>query len=186
MNNDKLKILIIDDDEIVRETYADVFRQEKFEVEEAVDGVDGLDKATTFVPDAILTGIIMPRMDGFGLKDALGKNVATANIPVFMLSHMGREEDKKKAQDLGIKDFIIKGMISPRQVVEKIRAIFGTSEYKIKLSANDLDGIKLVSDFHLGSGFACPRCQKEMIMILKISDVVKREFTARLVCPDCG
>ena len=185
MENKKIKILVIDDDEAIRETYTDIFRQSGFEVSEAVDGLEGLDKATKEIPDVIFTGIIMPRMDGFALKEALSKNVATSNIPVIIISHMGREEDRVKAEELGIKDFIVQGMVTPREVMEKIRAMFEPGEYKLKFSVNELDAAKLARDFYFNPKFECSNCRKEMILNLKISNIEKKEFIAKIICPEC-
>ncbi|PIP27847.1 MAG: hypothetical protein COX29_04345 [Candidatus Moranbacteria bacterium CG23_combo_of_CG06-09_8_20_14_all_35_22] len=186
MNDKKIRILLVDDEQTIRETYADIFRQAGFEVSEAVDGLDGLDKATKEMPDVIFTGIIMPRMDGFALKEALVKNVNTSKIPVMMLSHMGREEDREKAQNLGVKDFIVQGMISPKEIIEKIQAMFGSEGYLIKFSTSELDALKLAEDLHINQRFECPKCSGEMVLKLKIFDVNKQEFNAKFVCPKCG
>ncbi|MDR3559112.1 MAG: response regulator [Candidatus Pacebacteria bacterium] len=186
MENKKIKILLVDDDEAIRTTYAEVFRREGYVVTEAMDGLGGLDKATQDVPDVIFTGIIMPRMDGFALKEALAKNVATANVPVLMSSHMGREEDRKRAIEMGVKDFIISGMVSPREVVERVRVMLGNSAkgYRIKFSLTELDAPELDEDLQL-SNFQCPECKTEMNLFLTVSDIEKHEFKAKFVCPKC-
>lgn len=89
--NKTKKILLVDDDEMIRGIYSEVFRNNGFEVEEARDGLEGLEKARSIIPDIIFTGIIMPKMEGFDLMEALKKNVATSQIPVFISSHLGRE-----------------------------------------------------------------------------------------------
>lgn len=180
----KIKILLVDDDQSVRTIYADIFGREGFEVVEAEDGVDGLDKATKVLPDVIFSGIIMPRMDGFALKETLSKSVSTANIPVLMLSHMGREEDRKKAIELGAKDFIVQGMITPKQVVEKVRAMFGSNEYRISFEPNEKDGVRLASDLKFAPGFRCKICGSSMEMVAKVSDLASRELSIRIVCPN--
>ena len=109
------KILIIDDDDTIRESYALKFRQEKFEVISAKDGVEGLDLAHKEKPDIIFTGIIMPRMTGFELMGALSKEVSTSEIPVVISSHLGRKEDDQRAKELGAKDFIIHGEVTLNQ-----------------------------------------------------------------------
>lgn len=186
MNDKKIKLLIVEDDEIMRETYVEVFKKEGFEVIEAIDGIEGLDKATKNIPDIIFTGIIMPRMDGFALKDALAKNVATTNIPVIMSSHMGREEDRIKAGQLGIKEFIVQGMISPIEVVEKVKAMFGSGKYVIKFSPNEMDAGKLAQDFRFSPKFECKNCYKSLTLLLKPSNIEKGEFSAKFICPNCG
>lgn len=185
MENKKLKILLVDDDEPIRTTYADVFKKEGYEVTEAVDGLDGLERATEVMPDVIFTGIIMPRMDGFALKDALAKNVATANIPVVMSSHMGREEDRKKAQEMGVKDFFVLGMITPLQVAEKINGMFNLGEYKLSFNIGEMDAPRLADDFHINHNFECPECYSKMTLALRSVNPAEREFKAKLVCPKC-
>ena len=181
----KIKILVVDDDEAIRLTYADIFRSEGFIVAEAMDGLDGLEKAGSESPDIIFTGIIMPRMDGFSMKDALAKNVATANIPVLMLSHMGREEDRKRAIEMGVKEFFVLGMITPNNVVEEIRSMFNNKKYHISFHSDVLDAPKLAEDFHFESGFQCEKCFKQKILSLEISDIARNEFKARFICLDC-
>jgi len=66
------KIIIVDDDDETRTAYAEIFRNKGFKVLEARDGVEGLDIATSEEGiDAIFTGIVMPRMDGFQMIEAL-------------------------------------------------------------------------------------------------------------------
>ena len=116
----KIKILVVEDDKNLRNMYANVFRESGFEVTEAEDGIEGLDRATVENPDVIFTGIMMPRMDGFSMIESLRKNVATAETPILISSHMGREEDRQKANTLGVRFFVIKGYITPKELVEKV------------------------------------------------------------------
>lgn len=186
MSELKTKILLVDDDQMTREIYAEVFKKEGFEVLEAVDGVDGLEKAIANTPHVIFTGIIMPRMDGFSLIEALGKNVATSNIPVAFSSHMGRQEDQAKAQSLGAKDFISRDLVTPNQVVERIRAILNLDSYKIKFSPSDLDAPMLAKEMHFDSDFRCRACESDLILSLRLDDLKGHEFFARFVCSKCG
>lgn len=180
------KILIIDDDEQIREIYAGIFKQEGFEVEEAVDGVEGLDKATKNVPDVIFTGIVMPRMDGFMLKEALSKNVTTANVPVVISSHLGREEDKQKAKEMGVKDFLVRHMVTPKEAVERVRKVLGSGEYRVRINPSELDASNLARDTHMLEGMKCPKCMADLILTLNSSDISQHEFSARIACPKCG
>ena len=183
-NDKKIKVLLIDDDVNIRTTYAEIFKTEGFLVVEAGDGMEGFDKAIAEKPDVIFTGIIMPKMDGFALKDALAKNVATVNIPVLMSSHMGREEDRKKAMEMGVKEFFVAGMITPKKVVENIRALFSLKKYHLKFDVTALDAPKLAADFHL-EGFACGKCNQPKNMVVEVLDVNNKEFKVRFVCLDC-
>ncbi len=186
MEDKKLKILIVDDNNNIRNTYSEIFKKEGFEVSEAIDGLEGLDKATKDAPDIIFTGIIMPRMSGFELMEALKKNVSTSNIPVVISSHLGRQEDKEKANELGAKDFIVRDFYTPYEVAEKIKAVLILSEYKLKFSPDELDARKLAKDMHLADNFKCPDCRKNLILSIKFSDIKNHVFTGLFICPECG
>jgi DNA-binding response OmpR family regulator len=185
MKNKKRKILIVDDDEEIRNLYVDVFKNENYEVIEAFDGIEGIDMATKNIPDVIFTGIIMPRMDGFGLIENLSKNIVTREIPIVISSHMGREEDREKAIKMGIKNFFVVGMISPREIVSRVNALFNALEYRLKINKIELDAFRFNSDLNLGDGFACPKCNAEMILVLKVVNLEKKEFEAKIICPKC-
>jgi len=180
------KILIVDDDETIRTNYVDIFNAENFDVIEAVDGLEGLAKATEENPEVIITGIIMPRMDGFTLIQELKKNVATSSIPVFINSHMGREEDNLRAKDLEVRDFFVQGMVTPKQVVERVKAVFSPTGYKLKFNVDELDAPKIANDFHFKKDFSCPECSETMTLELEILDIGKHIFSAKFVCPKCG
>lgn len=186
MAGKKLKILMVDDDSLTREMYVEVFRNADFDVLEAMDGVEGLDKATKEVPDVIFTGIVMPRMDGFSMIEELKKNVSTANIPVIIFSHLGRETDRQKANVLGVKDFIVRDVISPKQTIKRIKALFVGGEYRIDFNAYSLDAQKLARELGVNNDFQCLECGDKMILRVKLLDPKERKFEAGFVCPKCG
>lgn len=182
----KIKILIVEDDGAIRNMYANVFKNADFEVLEAEDGIEGLDKATKESPDVIFTGIMMPRMDGFSMIESLKKNLKTADIPLLISSHMGWEEDRQKANKLGVRFFIIKGFTPPKEVVEKVRSIFtGGKEYRLEISGLSLDGQNLSKDLGLNNNFRCLECDNELVIKL-ITSADKEGFEGHLVCPSCG
>jgi PleD family two-component response regulator len=182
----KTKILIVDDDENIRGMHAEVFSKAGFEVTEAIDGLDGLDKAIKNPPNVIFTGIMMPRMDGFGLMEALKKNVLTSTIPVVISSHMGREEDQKKSQELGAKDFIVTGYYTPREIINRVKNLFAENEYKLKIDPSALDANKMAKETGLKEGLRCSKCAGGLVMAAKLIDTKNHVFSARFVCSDCG
>ncbi len=186
MEEGKTKILIVDDDEDTRTMYAEVFRKERFEVEEAVDGADGFEKAVANAPHIVFTGIVMPGMDGFALMEALRNREVTRNVPVVISSHMGRQEDQEKAERLGAGDFIARDLNTPNQVVERIRAVLNLESYKLTFNPESLDARKLAREMHFNEKFKCEQCEGNLILTLRLSDVNKREFTAKFMCPNCG
>lgn len=184
----KTKILIVDDDVMTREMYVNVFKQSGYEVLEAGDGVDGLDVASRELPDVIFTGIIMPRMSGFEFMEALRKAVATSKIPVVISSHIGREEDQQRANMLGAKDFIMRDMVTPREVVDRIGRLFVQEgeKYRLQFDANAADAQKLVSELAFSQGFQCMECGERLILDLTLRNPKERLFEAKFICPGCG
>ena len=180
----KFKILIVDDDDIIRETYRQVFQEHGFESISAKDGVEGIDLATKQKFDVILTGIIMPRMDGFQLISALRENIDTKDIPVAIISHLGREEDRRRSNEMGINNFIVQGAMTPREVVDKMRGIIAsTNSFKIGFDYTAWDASALAKKMDLVD-FECPNCQNKMILELTPKPDGKG-FDAFFKCPKC-
>ena len=115
-------ILVADDDTVQRDLYREVFKSNGYRVLAVGDGLEALDKALKDKPDLIFTGIIMPRMDGFELVRNLRNNVATSQIPVIMFSHLGRAEDREKAQSLHV-EFLVKGFDSPSHILGRVKEL---------------------------------------------------------------
>lgn len=136
----KHRILIIDDDEFLRDVYLRVFQNAGFEVFAAEDGAEGLAVATKEHPEIIFTGIMMPNMSGFELMKQLKSRPDASAIPVVISSHLGREEDRKEAGKLGAKAFVIKGLISPKEVVNLISDILEKQIFKVVVDQEKLDG----------------------------------------------
>lgn len=180
--------MIVDDDVELREIYAEILQNSHFDVIQANDGLEGLDIAIKELPDMIFTGIVMPRMDGFDMMEALKKTVMTSTIPVVFSSHMGRGEDKERAMKMGAKDFIVRGMTPPREVVERISSIFSQNgkEYKLSVDPLALDAQELGKDLNMQADFKCHDCNEKMVLDLKMIDGQKRTFEAKFVCPKCG
>ncbi len=183
----KPSILLIDDDDNIREIYAYAFRNADFKVLEARDGLEGLGIANKELPDIIFTGIVMPRMDGFTLMETLAKDVRTAKIPIFVSSHMGREEDRQKANKLGARGFIVRDLVSPAEAVEEISQVLARGgSYRLDFDAYALDAPRLAQSMGLNSNFQCRECNEKMVIEVKLQEDVHCPMKAKLVCPKCG
>ncbi len=119
----KIKILLIEDDSFLVEMYTTKFELEGFDVVSAEDGQKGLDMVKKEKPDIILLDILMPKMDGFAVLDALKKDKALADIPVILLTNLGQKEDVKKGFEKGAVGYLIKAHFMPSEVVDKIKKI---------------------------------------------------------------
>jgi twitching motility two-component system response regulator PilH len=185
--NKKIKILIVDDDPPTRNMYSEVFTNADFDVMEASDGVEGLDIATKNNPDVIFTGISMPRMDGFSLVEQLKKNTQTCNIPVVISSHLGRESDRQRANSLGARDFIIRDVTPPREVVERIKTILTCAgDYLVEINPYNFDAQKLSKDEGISGNFQCPECGGKIVLHLKNTNLKEKKYRVIFVCSHCG
>ena len=99
-------ILIADDEPSIRRTLRDILEYEGYEVEEAVDGDDAYEKASSGQHDLVLLDIKMPKRDGLDVLEALGAD--EAGVPVIMISGHGTVETAVEATKLGATDFIEK------------------------------------------------------------------------------
>ena len=123
MVDEKIKVLIIEDEEMLVNMYISKFEKEGYQAEKASNGRIGLEQAKKIKPDIILLDIMMPEMDGFMVLKNLKTDTGTKNIPIIMLTNLGQEEDIKKGIKLGAIDYLVKANLTPAQVVDKVKEI---------------------------------------------------------------
>lgn len=106
--NDVFKVLIIDDDVSLGTLLSNTLRNEGLDVCTANNGSNGVDKARTDCPDAILMDINMPQMNGFEACELIKKDPAISSIPVIFMMSMGNDNDRIKGFSCGADDYVIK------------------------------------------------------------------------------
>jgi CheY-like chemotaxis protein len=116
-----LRVLLVEDEPALRDIYATKMRMEGFEVVEAVDGVDCLDKVQEQAPDVILLDVIMPMKNGFDTLRDLKANPRTRDYPVVIMSNLGQDYEVKRGIALGAIRFLTKASLTPARMVEEIR-----------------------------------------------------------------
>ncbi len=119
------KVLVIDDEEILRRLLDKKLTREGYIVETAKDGKDGLEKMKKNKPDLILLDIIMPNMGGFELLEVMSKSKDLADIPVVIVSNSGQPVEIDKAKEMGVKDWIVKTEFDPGEVLKKVISQIG-------------------------------------------------------------
>jgi two-component system phosphate regulon response regulator PhoB len=115
-------ILIVEDEEDIRELLSLHLKREGFAVLEAADGALALKLAEKRKPDLILLDIMLPGQDGFTVCKTLQRAAETADIPIMMLTARGEELDRVVGLELGAADYIVKPF-SLREVMLRIRAV---------------------------------------------------------------
>ncbi|MDZ8227174.1 EAL domain-containing response regulator [Nostoc sp. ChiVER01] len=102
------KILIIEDEEAVRENILDLLKAENFETIAAANGRIGLHLAISEVPDLILCDMMMPQLDGYGVLTALRQDPSTVTIPFIFLTAKSAKSDFRQGMNMGADDYITK------------------------------------------------------------------------------
>ena len=105
-NRPSKKILVVDDNHSIRSSVALFLREGGYEVEEAIDGIQGLEKGLTVAPDLILLDVVMPVIDGFKLCQLLREK--GVKVPIMMLTEKSTIEDKFEGFSGGADDYLAK------------------------------------------------------------------------------
>jgi len=123
MNN---RILIIEDDRILRKACEASLAKRGFIVLTASDGEEGISQAEEHLPDLILLDMRMPKMTGEETLAALKQNEKTRSIPVVILSNSTSEGVIQKAETLGAVGYLIKASLSLRELCDRVAEYLGT------------------------------------------------------------
>lgn len=123
------KVLIIEDNNDIRESTAEILNLAGYETFMAKNGKDGVDLALKHLPDIILCDIMMPELDGYGVLYLLNKNATTANIPFIFITAKTERADMRKGMEMGADDYLTK----PFDDIELFKAI--ESRFKKKQQA---------------------------------------------------
>jgi DNA-binding response OmpR family regulator len=115
-------ILVVDDDPVIQTLLHVNFEMEGYKVVEAVDGVEGLERARADRPDVVVLDIMMPKMNGLEVASALKADPVTAGIPVILLSAKAQESDIKAGQSTGAEDYMTKPF-DPLDLLDRVAAL---------------------------------------------------------------
>ena len=114
-----MKILVVDDEKLIRDVIKEYLLKENFEVLEAENGEEAIDMCNKHAIDLMILDIMMPKMDGYtAYKTIKGQR----RIPTIILSARSEEYDKLLGFDLGVDDFIAKPF-SPKELVARVKAV---------------------------------------------------------------
>jgi len=115
------RILVVEDDQFLKELYADVLKAENYSVDSAADGQEGLAKIKIGGYDLILLDIIMPKLDGLEVMRQMQTNPPqNPNKCVVFLTNLDKDEEIKEALKLG-QGYLIKSQITPGSLIQEIK-----------------------------------------------------------------
>lgn len=116
-----MKILIVEDEEILSKVLEEKFKRASFDTATAKNGEDAFPTAKKFSPDVVLLDLILPKKDGFQVLKELKSDVDLKIVPVIVLSNLGQDEEIKRALQLGADDFMVKTQHPINEVIEKVK-----------------------------------------------------------------
>jgi two-component system KDP operon response regulator KdpE len=127
-------VLVVDDEARMRRFVSMNLELEGYQVSEAADGLEALDKVREQLPAAVVLDVAMPGMDGFEVLEYIRQ---ISEVPVIMLTVKGEEEDRVRGLDLGADDYVTKPF-SPRELASRIRAVLRRAESSAPETAEPL------------------------------------------------
>jgi DNA-binding response OmpR family regulator len=144
----KIKVLVIEDNNDIRESTAEILELTGYEVIQASHGKNGVELAQQHLPDIILCDIMMPELDGYGVLYLLSKNPDTATIPFIFLTAKAERVDYRKGMEMGADDYLTK----PYDDIELLSAIESRLQKKEKQHAFYSQQIQNMENLATASG----------------------------------
>ena len=133
----KTNILIIEDEEDIRELVKYNLQRENFDVLEAESGEKGLKLAEHAIPDLVLLDLMLPGKGGLEICRILKRDVRTQNIPIVMVTACGEESDIVAGLELGADDYIVKPF-SPKVLCSRVKAVLRRKASAPELAPEDI------------------------------------------------
>jgi CheY-like chemotaxis protein len=177
------KILVIEDNPEIRSIYVDRFTQNSnIIVEEAIDGLEGINKIKENQYDLVFTGVYMPNKTGFELFQEVQQLQDKKHIPIVIFSHWGRSEDIERARQLGVKYFIVRGQSTPNDIWNIILDILNAQDktYRLLLKKESQDYFKFIEILSDGNSLNLDNSEDIPIKIILSKDSKPYKFFIEL------
>ncbi|MBI3442337.1 MAG: response regulator [Candidatus Sungbacteria bacterium] len=128
--HDQKVIALIEDEKIISQLLVRKLEAAGYAVKTADDGIKGIKLVKELNPDLILLDMMLPRIDGFGVLEALRNEKSIPRIPLIIISNSGQPIEVERALELGARDYFIKVNFDPQDVVAKVRQFFNPAQAK--------------------------------------------------------
>ena len=126
------KIVIVEDDIAIAQMYRLKFEAEGYKVEIAENGQLGLVLCEEVKPDLALVDLMMPEMNGDDMLDKMRHTDWGKDIKVFILTNVGEQEAPARLKDLGVKKYVVKAEMTPREVADLVKTELGDDKEEPK------------------------------------------------------
>ncbi len=125
------KILLIEDEDFIRDLYKRQFEKAGYVVEGFGKGKEGLASALANTYDILLLDIMLPDINGIDILKQIKQNPSSKNLPVVMLTNLGQDSVIKEGFTLGAEGYLIKASFTPDQIVSEVANILAQQEAKV-------------------------------------------------------
>jgi CheY-like chemotaxis protein len=122
MGERQVRVLVVDDSAVIRRLITVNLELEGFEVHQAVDGQDALDKIYDIAPDVMTIDVVMPRLDGFDTVARLRADPRTCHLKIAVVSASAQETDLRKGRQVGVDAYVTKPF-DPDTLVRTVREL---------------------------------------------------------------
>ncbi len=165
-----IRILIVDDDELIRETIRNFLEKEGYAVLEAGEGTAGLRSIRHKKPDLIILDRLMPDVDGVKICRTIKEDPTLQRIPILMMTAMGRKEDMVQGLEAGADDYIIKP-IDEAVFLARVRTLLRGAKLFNKLEAEKRD---LLAILDISNAITSSLDSREVLysIVKKISEII--------------
>ncbi|MDX6257919.1 MAG: hypothetical protein QOJ11_4253 [Frankiales bacterium] len=139
MEDADCRVLVVDDDDVIRQLIVVNLELEGFQVHVAVDGQDALDKVKQIRPHVVTLDIMMPRLDGWEAATRLRADPETADIRVILLSARAQEADLRRGDRIGVDAYLTKPF-DPDELIDTVRRLAALGDGTPGQPVGQLDG----------------------------------------------
>ncbi|HEY7837791.1 MAG TPA: response regulator [Terriglobales bacterium] len=187
-------ILIVEDEDLIRDTYARRLEHEGFVVSQAPTGRDALRVARLSPPQLILLDVMLPDLSGLEVLKSLRADRRFLTTPVVLFTNLSQHMDKHMAARLGATDYLVKSEVAPADVVARVRQLLAAApgqrpiaSFQLEVNPEQGDAAALASLLGYPRDYTCARCGQRLLLQLDgdFSDPWSRSFRVRLRCPAC-
>jgi len=119
------RILFVEDDDALAGVYLVRLQAEGFDVKRVSNGEEALAATISFKPDLILLDIMMPKVSGFDVLDILRNSPEGGSVKIIVLTALSQESDKKRAEELGADDYLVKSQVVITDVIARVKRHLG-------------------------------------------------------------
>lgn len=143
----EIKILVVEDEEAIREMLSMALEQAGFSVSTGADAVEAQDLLDARIPDLILLDWMLPKISGVEWARRLKQDELLREIPIILVTARGEEEDKVRGLEIGADDYVTKPF-SPRELIARINAVLRRSGKIGEAARVEISGVSLDTEGH--------------------------------------